>query len=276
MKFRSLKAIVLISLFSPFIAAASDSYCDQLQNLVKNETVNGQSNIPASPFVAAAKNKVFFHTAPDASCIQQGKFVIVGDYLYAYKIHKGFTYVNYFTAKGSEVKGWVNSSELEKLNPMAALSIKNNINLSDFIVMSNEDWFGLGNSFSNTSPLSSVYELSSEYIGDFPNDIGGLDKFYSHTYKDFSIVSSNVSYSERLWTIDDDYIISSITLTTPKYHTIRNIKVGDRKNDILRKYSNIKATESNQKIIYNLGKMSLTFNLKNDLITSIELSLIPE
>lgn len=276
MKFTSLKSFVFISLFIPFIATASVPTCEKLQEIVKNETVNGQSNIPAHPFAVAVNNKVYFHTAPDSSCIQHDKFVITGDYLYAYKIHKGFTYVNYFTTKGNEIKGWVNSSELDKLNPTVASTKKNNINISDFIVVSNEDWFGLGSSFSNTSSLSKKHELSSGYIGDFPNDIGGLDKFYSHTYKDFNVISSNVNYNKRLWSIDDDYIISDITLTTPKYHTIRNIKVGDRKEDIINKYSNIKGSESNSKIIYNFGEMSLTFNLENDVITSIEMSSIPE
>lgn len=276
MKFKVLKAIVLISLFSSFIAAASNSTCDQLQNLVRKEAMNGQSNIPADPLVVAAKSKVYFHTAPDSSCKQQDKFIIAGDYLYAYKIHEGFTYVNYFTVKGSEVKGWVNSSDLKKLNPEAVLPVKKSINISDFIVMNNAAWFGLGNSFSNSPVLSNSHELSSEYIGDFPNDNGGLDKFYLHTYKDYSVISSNVNYSERLWTIDDDYIVSNITLTTPEYHTIRNIKVGDRKDEILKKYSDIKATDLNVKITYSLGGMSLIFNLENDVITSIEMSLIPE
>lgn len=276
MKLRTLKTIVFITFFSPFIAAANGSSCDQLQNLVKRETINGQSNIPANPFVVAVKSKVYFHTAPDSYCKQQGEFVIAGDFLYAYKIHQAFTYVNYFTTKGREVKGWVNNSEIENLQPTSSLSIKNNINISDFIVVSNEDWFGLGSSFSNTSSLSRNQEVSSEYIGDFPNDIGGLDKFYSHTYKDFNVISSNVNYNNRLWTIDDDYIVSNITLTTPKYHTLRNIKVGDRKINILKKYNNIKASESNSKITYNLGGMSLTFNLANDVITSIEMSSIPD
>ncbi|CAM4385907.1 hypothetical protein [Pluralibacter gergoviae] len=276
MKFTSLKSILFIILFTPLIVTGSVPTCEQLQEVVTNETLNGQSNIPAHPFVVAVNNKVYFHTAPDSSCIQHDKFVIAGDYLYAYKIHEGFTYVNYFTVKGNEVKGWVNSSELEELNPIIASPKKNNINISDFIVVSNEDWFGLGNSFSNTLSLSKNHELSSAYIGDFPNDFGGLDKFYSHTYKDFNVISSNVNYNERLWSIDDAYIISDITLTTPKYHTIRNIKVGDRKDDIINKYINIKGFESNSKIIYNLGKMSLTFNLENDVITSIEISSIPE
>ncbi|WP_230351273.1 hypothetical protein [Lelliottia sp. WAP21] len=276
MKFRSLKAIVLISLFSPFISAAGAPSCDQLQNIAKEETINGQSKIPTSPFVVAAKNRVYFHTAPDSSCKQLDKFVIAGDYLYAYKIHEGFTYVNYFTAKGNEVKGWVNSSELKNFNPATTTSLKNNLNISDFIVMSNNDWFGLGDSFSNSPSLSKNHELSSEFIGDFPNDIGGLDKFYSHTYKDYSVISSNVNYDKRLWSIDDDYIISNITLTTPKYHTIRNIRVGDKKEDVLNKYNGIKPTESKSKITYDLGEMSLTFNLIKDVISSIEMSSIPE
>lgn len=276
MKFILLKVILLINLFFPFISAANDPSCDQLENIAIKETVNGQSNIPDNPFVVAVKRKVYFYTAPDSSCKQQDKFVIAGDYLYAYKIHQAFTYVNYFTVKGSEVKGWVHSSELDELKSTSALPIKNSINISDFIVVSNQGWFGLGSSFSNTSSLSGRHEMSSGYIGDFPNDMGGLDKFYSHTYKDFSVIASNVNYSKRLWTIDDDYIVSHITLTNPSYHTIRNIKVGDRRKDILRKYKNIKAYESNSKITYNLGEMSLTFNLENDVITSIEMSSIPE
>ncbi len=118
--------------------------------------------------------------------------------------------------------------------------------------------------------------MSSEYIGDFPNDNGGLNKFYSHVYKDFIVIASNVNYNERLWTMDDDYIISTITLTIPKYHTSRNVKVGDNKSNIINSYSGIEFNESSNMISYSLDGMSLIFNLANDKITSIQMSLISE
>ncbi|MGK0703860.1 hypothetical protein ACSFCW_10265 [Yokenella regensburgei] len=119
-------------------------------------------------------------------------------------------------------------------------------------------------------------EIYSQYIGDFPNDIGGLNKFSSHSYSGFSVTSSNIGYSERFWTIDDEFIIAAITLEVPTFHTIRNIKVGDSSNDILKAYSGIKGEFSKDKISYTLGRFSLYFNLFNDKVKSIEMSLIPE
>jgi len=273
---KKLITIVLISLLTANFAEANDDKCDNIQSAAKSETLNGQSNIPNNPYVTAIKNRVYFYTAPDSSCKQEDKFVIAGDFLYAYKIHGNFTYVNYLTSNGVEVIGWVNSAELESLNPISSKIHKKNINTSDFIVMSKDVWFGLGSSFSNSISLKKEKEVSSEYIGDFPNDVGGLNKFNSHAFKDFNVIVSNVNYNKRLWTIDDDYIISNITLTTPKYHTIRNIKVGDRKDEILKSYTGIKFNESSNKIKYSLNGMTLTFNLEGGVIISIEMSLIPE
>ncbi|MBW5818339.1 hypothetical protein H0I54_19685 [Yersinia kristensenii] len=273
MKFKYI--FIFIGLLTANIAVANNK-CTDIQAIAKTETINGQSNIPKEPFVVANKRKVYFYTAPDNLCKQGDKFVIAGDFLYAYKIHGDFTYVNYITAKGEEVKGWVNSTELNYLSSIINKTRKKNLNIIDFTVINQNDWFGLGVLFSNNKILLKENIMSSEYIGDFPNDNGGLNKFYSHVYKDFIVISSNVNYNERLWTMDDDYIISTITLTTPKYHTGRNVKVGDNKSNIINSYSGIEFNESSNMISYSLDGMSLIFNLANDKITSIQMSLISE
>ncbi len=276
MKFKDLIAISFIGLLITNVAVANNDKCADIQDIAKAETINGQSNIPKEPLVVASESKVYFYTAPDKSCKQGDKFVIAGDFLYAYKLHSGFTYVNYITAKGEEVKGWVNSAELNKFSPIVNKKHTQNLNITDFIVINQSNWFGLGSSFSNDKSLLKEKEVSSEYIGSFPNDNGGLNKFYSHVYKNLTVIASNIHYNEKLWTIDDDYIISTITLTTPKYKTSRNIKVGDNKKDILKAYDGVKLNESKGIMNYSLGGMFLIFNLANNKITSIEMSLISE
>lgn len=266
---------MLAWLITANVAIANNDKCTDIQNIAKTETINGQSKIPKVSLVVATKKKVYFHTAPDESCRQDDKFIIAGDILYAYKLHAGFTYVNYITSSGDEVKGWVNSSELNKFSPSES-KLDKKLNITDFIIVSQNSWFGLGSSFSNDKYLQKEKETSSEYVGDFPNDSGGLDEFYAHSYLDFSLIVSNVNYDKRLWTIDDDYIISDITLTTSKYQTRRGIKVGDKKEDVLKAYDGIAPDNSNNEISYALGSMSLNFKLSNDIVTSIEMSLIPE
>ncbi|KEY57888.1 hypothetical protein [Serratia sp. DD3] len=251
----------LLVLLNTNIVLADSDKCSRVQDLAKNDTINGESNIPAVPFAVANKSKVFFYSAPDEGCKQDEMFLVLGDYLYAYKIHQGFTYVNYITINGKEVKGWVNSAEIQALSPLANNTVKKRLNITDFIVVDHQDWVGLGSSFSQSQVLSKEKELYHGYIGDFPNANGGLDKFNSHEYSNIAITSSNVGYHERLWDIDDDYIIASISLTSPKYNTIRGIKVGDTLSDILKAYEGIKADSTKDNITYTLGKMALTFKL---------------
>lgn len=266
----------LINLLTVNLAQANNDACGDIQNKAKIETINGQSNIPNQSIVVASESRLYFYSAPDEICKQDGSFVIKGDLLYAYKVHDDFTYVNYLTSKGDEVKGWVKNFGLKEFSTKTSEVNIKHMNISDFIALNNSQWFGLGGLLSTNKLLAKDKEVSSSFIGDFPNENGGLNKFYSHTYKHFKIISSNINYDERLWTGDDDYIITNITLTTPEYHTIRNAKVGDKKEDILARYKEAPLKESIDKLTYTLGKMSLIFNVKNNAVTSIEMSSITE
>lgn len=274
MKIKYFFPVALLCLLTVNFAEASSLACDDIQRSAKTETTNGQSNIAKQSIMVSDESRLYFYSAPDEMCKQEDAFVIKGDFLYAYKIHEDFTYVNYLTSKGNEVKGWVKNAGLKAFTPTISDTYKKNMTIPDFIAVKNNDWFGLGGSFSSNKLLTQKKEISSGFIGDFPNDSGGLNKFYSHAYKDFTVVSSNADYDKRLWTIDDDYIVSNITLSTTEYHTIRNVKVGDTKEKVLNRYKGIQFRESDGKLIYTLGTMTLTFNLNNDIITSIEMSAV--
>lgn len=276
MNFRVLTVSMFLIIAMPKIALSGNKKCTDLQNVVRAETINGKSNINPELIVKTNKSRVYFYTAPDDSCIQEDKFVIAGDFLYAYKRHNDFIYVNYFNSKGVIANGWIKNIDINKFNPVGVNAYKSEINITDFIVLDNGNWFGLGTVLSKNSGLLKKTETSSEYIGDFPNESGGLNKFYSHSFNDLNIISSNLNYSARLWTIDDEYIISNIILTSPNYKTIRNIKVGDKKESILKSYSGNNYEELSGNIVYRFGQMSLTFNLQDNKITSIEMSSIPE
>lgn len=275
MKSRNIALMISLSFFALMsnIVLAENNECLLIGSAAKNSTINGQSNIPVNSYAVANMNKVIFYSSPNEPCKKDGVFVILGDYFYAYKIYKNFTYVNYITVKGDSVLGWVKSAEIKNYSPLENRAKKENLNISDFIAIGKDGWVGLGGSFSNNIPLSKEKEISSEYIGDFPNDAGGLNKFYSHSYTGISVIASNVDYLKRLWSMDDDYIISSISFSSLKYMTSRGVKVGDSVNDVLNKYAGIKNTTSNGSISYNLGELFLSFNMIHGKVSAIEMSL---
>ena len=275
MKSRNIALMILLSFFALMsnIVLAENNECLLIGSAAKNSTINGQSNIPLNSYVVANINKVLFYSAPNELCKKDGVFVILGDYLYAYKIYKDFTYVNYITVKGDSISGWVKSAEIKNYSPLGNKSKKENLNISDFIAIGKDGWVGLGGSFSNNITLSKEKEISSEYIGDFPNNSEGLNKFYSHSYTGIAVISSNVGYLKRLWNMDDDYVISTISLSSLKYMTSRGVKVGDSVKDVLKEYGGIKNTTTNGNIRYNLGEMSLSFDIDQGKVSTIEMSL---
>ncbi|PKE28538.1 hypothetical protein CWS43_21135 [Rahnella sp. AA] len=270
----AISILYLVTIFTINSALAESDSCQKLQNTAKVTTINGQTDIPRDTYVFANKNRVMFYNAPNELCKINDIFVVNGDLLYAYKKFLTYTYVSYPTIKGQYVFGWVNSDDIDAFSPEKAVRNKKRLFITDFIVMNDSNWFGLGSNYEILGVKEN--EISSSFIGDFPNNVGGLDKFYAHEYTNFSIIESNVGYDKRLWTMDDSNIISSITLKTPNYKTIRNIKVGDSANDIRSAYNLLPDKENSNKIGYLFSEMSLVFNLNKEKITSIEMSFITD
>ena len=264
--------ILSLSIFAATYASASSIVCQALHQTAKQFTVNGQSDIPGTAFAVVNQKRVWFYSAPDERCKTEGLFVIAGDVLRAYKRSGEYTYISFTTVKGENIPGWVNTSVISGYSPNQVSPRKNALSDADFIVVGKAQWFGLGSSWSRTSAVLSGREIASGYIGDFPNKVGGLDKFTSHEYEGLSVVSSNINYDKRLWGIDDDYIIQAIRVTSAEYKTMRGIRVGDALEDVHRAYSGIAAEETPETVSYLMNEQSLVFTLANGKVTSVELA----
>lgn len=264
--------ILFLSISAFTDASASSIDCQALHQTAKQFTANGLSDIPETAFAVANQKRVSFYSAPDERCKMEGLFVIANDVLRAYKHYGGYTYISFTNAKGENIPGWVNTSAISNYSPNKVSPRKNALSDADFIVVGKARWFGLGSSWSRTSAVLSGREIASDYIGDFPNEVGGLDKFTSHEYEGLSVVSSNINYDKRLWGIDDDYIIQAIKVTSAEYKTMRGIRVGDALEDVHNAYSGIATEETPETVSYLMNEQSLFFTIANGRVTSVELA----
>lgn len=264
--------ILFFSIFATTHAFASDIVCQGLHQTAKQFTVNGQSDIPETAFAVANQRRVPLYSAPDARCKTEGLFVVAGDVLRAYKHYGEYTWISYTTVKGENIPGWVNTSAISDYSPDKVNPRKHVLSDADFIVVGKARWFGLGSSWSRTFAAYSDQEVSSSYIGDFPNGLGGLNKFTSHEYAGLSVVSSNVNYDMRLWGIDDDYIIQAIKVTSAEYQTIRGIRVGDTLEDVHNAYSGITAEDTPEAVSYRINEQLLSFTIAKGRVASVDLT----
>lgn len=263
--------ILFLGAFTASHALASNTTCQTIHQAAKQFTVNSQSDIPATAFAVADQKRVQFYGAPDERCKTEGLYVIAGDVLRAYKHYGKYTYVGYTSVKGENIPGWVHTSALSDYSPDKVNPRKNALNDTDFIVVGSARWFGLGSSWSRAFATLSDQEIATNYIGDFPNEEGGLNKFSSHEYAGLSVVSSNVNYARRLWGMDDDYIIQAIKVTSSEYKTIRGIRVGDALEDVHNAYHGITAEETPEAVSYLINDQSLSFAIENGKVTSVDL-----
>ncbi|ENA9698946.1 hypothetical protein ABG299_004533 [Salmonella enterica subsp. enterica] len=222
-------------------------------------------------FVVSSKGS-FFYNAPDNNCIINNLFIIANDQVYVYKTYDEFAYIGFFNDKGRLFTGWVKQDTLNKLS-MEFMPTSKKLNLSDFLIKNKDGILGVNFLWTSAEKSIKQEELSNSYIGDFPNNSGGLYKYNQHDYSSFSIISSNYGYDEKQLDIDDEYIISSITLESDDYQTIRGVKVGDAMNTILEKYNNIPYKKTSNSIEYTFGNMILDFEIENSKIKSISINI---
>lgn len=253
------------------------NHCELVSDLAYTQIYSGGINIPEDVFSTANKGKVIFYNAPDKTCPKENTFIIKGDNVYALKKYANFALVQYMTIAGERVFGWVLQSELKAFNPFTTPYDKATIGIVDFIVTKNNKWIGIGSSYNKKNAEIDEDELWYSYIGDFPNSVGGLYKYNMHSYKNLSLISSNINYDKRQYGIDDDYIVSAINLDTPVFSTIRGVKVGDPIDKIFKVYPANRSQNTPVKISFTLDDMYLDFNIKDKKILTINMGIaIPE
>ncbi|MBD2801530.1 hypothetical protein ID854_13965 [Xenorhabdus sp. M] len=271
------KIITLLSLFLFSQMAFGEKiegaeYCEKIFNVTKSQTnSNGTSNIPDYPiWVVKNKKRTWFYNAPDEKC-RSNAFIIEGDLVIIYKTHKNYGYISYYSKDNIETKGWVSLSNLSKFNLASYKGNEEYINVSDFTITNGKVWITLNESYH----LFEKRNIAGKQ--NYHNFIGGFMfgdyyyKFNQHDYNDFSLVTSNVNYDKRLMDMDGDYIISSITLKNRSYETLRGVKIGDSVDKVMDLYNHIPYNNNGKEIIFSLADMELSFELKDDKVSSISM-----
>jgi hypothetical protein len=170
------------------------------------------------------------------------------------------------------------------------------LNASDFIVSDGTNKITLDSlydNFTTTEKEINTHASENNYVGEiYVGD--SIYKVFSHTYKNFTIYTSNLNYDYRKADFDT-YYITQIDITGGDYSTARGIKLGDTKEDIYEAYgkelsssassesqgthSDIAADDKNpvtETIAYNDKNYTLCFSLdKHGVILEINLVVKP-
>ena len=99
--------IVLVGVFAGSLAWAEPAVCKVAPTTAMLTETH--------QFKVAGQGRLYFHSAPDARCVDKKTFVIPGDALLAYKIagaNADWVSVNFTAKNGDEVSGWVTSKRL--------------------------------------------------------------------------------------------------------------------------------------------------------------------
>lgn len=249
------------------------SHCELVSKLAASQVYSGGTNIPDNAFSIANKSKVVFYKAPDKSCPEQDTFIIKDENVYSLKKYADFVLVQYITKSGGKVLGWVLQTNLNRFIPSNEHRNDRHIGIVDFIAVNGNKWIGVGSSYNRSVSNVDGVELGSSYIGDFPNEVGGLYKFIVHEYKNINVNSSNVNYDERQCDIDDDYVVSAINIKNRAFSTARGIKIGDSVDEVLKVYPANLAQITPEKISYSLNDKYLDFTVKDQKIVSINMGI---
>lgn len=277
MKKNNFFVLFTVFLFSQMAFGESgdvSEYCNKVSNIAKSYVNYGEkSHIPDFPiWIVENKKRTWFYHAPDEKC-KSGTFIIEGDIVSLYKIVKDYGYASYISKDNIETKGWVNLESLAKLNLASYKGNKKHLNVSDFIVTNDEVWIILNESYHLFEQKRMVGEQN------YHNFIGGFifgDYYYKlnqHDYNDFSLVTSNVNYDKKLIGMDDDYVISSITLKNKNYKKLRGVRIGDSVDKIMELYNHIPYKQTDNEIEFSLRDMSMSFELKEGKVSSIDIGI---
>ncbi|HEX3077616.1 MAG TPA: hypothetical protein VHQ24_12200 [Lachnospiraceae bacterium] len=111
------------------------------------------------------------------------------------------------------------------------------LNESDFIVSDGTNEITLDSlydNFTTTEKEIDTHGSENNYVGEiYVGD--SMYKVFSHTYKNFTIYTSNLNYDYKKADFDT-YYITQIDITGGDYSTSRGIQIGDTKEDIYKAY----------------------------------------
>lgn len=100
--------LLFLGLLAGNFAFAAPAVCDK----TVEEARLGETH----SYDVAGEGRLYFHTAPNAACINKKVFVIPGDYLSAHTVagkNAEWVSVNYMAKDGEDYSGWVKADRLK-------------------------------------------------------------------------------------------------------------------------------------------------------------------
>ena len=111
------KFLAVLLLAIPVFASAQEARatCEQIANLAESQAAEV---IPRLGFTVDGKERLYFHSAPFASC-KTKVFIVPSDHVTAYQEFDGWFYVQYLHPTTGEVAdGWVTAKRLRSTGTM--------------------------------------------------------------------------------------------------------------------------------------------------------------
>lgn len=263
--------ILTIWIISFAAFASNDVNCEALSQKASNYYPENKTIVLTRKINEVKRS--YFYSAPNEECKIKNLFIVNNDIVNIYKEYFGFSYGSYVSTGGKINYGWINSSNLTKLNFNEPSLHSKRIAYDDFAITNGRDWISLDSSFPDfVTKNPEMKELSNSFIGDFP--VGDTAyKYYSYDYKDFKFIASNTFFDAKQRDIDD-YYITYILIKDNKYKTRRGIQIGDPVSKLTRIYPVSLYNSGGGVVQYKYGDMTLKFMINNQkTIESIELKI---
>lgn len=234
-----------------------------------------------APQIVVNEEKLYFHSYPDESCIDNNVYIVKNDMVNSYGTSGEFTFVNF-----TEKAGWVKTAALEKID-IKSISLDQDISFLDFIVkndhltmwpeqtidnlVSQNSW--LKNDLAECIVVDNTTEI-------FVNDNGFLhilaDYLYPDTYYEqkrqfIPAKPKNQLGCKTVFMSTEANSIRSISFSR-NTQTLRGIKIGSTLQQLNEAYKDnfkIVSTDEGDRYSIHYRNLIMEFLVYQNLVTSI-------
>lgn len=126
------------------------------------------------------------------------------------------------------------------------------------------------------------FEIKYEGINITPGETLDISKF-KNTYDKSEVPDCALGGKGIMYAFDDleistndKNLIYSVYFLNPNYKTAEGIALGDSKDAVIKAYGDKASKSDNGDLLYQKGKVEISFIFDNDKVTSIEYTLIVE
>ncbi|AVR02350.1 hypothetical protein [Pluralibacter gergoviae] len=160
--------------------------------------------------------------------------------------------------------------------PVYAAQVQGYIVESDLYVDINNQRIGPGSRWDASVEKNLGYQISKNYVGEV-SFAGERYRYFQHNYPGLEVYTSNFMWDKQHRSIDS-YIVSQLTIDSPKIKTYRGISVGMTEGYLIQKYG--KGTpdfSDNQYWLYYDGdEKRVSFQIENGRVSHIMMVFNPD